>query len=68
MFEIGSPYLTYQINVTVQQLDYRRKTHDAEEKEVWSSVGFAEIGPERVGQNTNTHQRAKTSSPKVRHN
>ena len=65
MFEIKKPYLTYKINVTVQQLDYKRKGVDGNVRDVWSTVGFAEIGPERIGQNTIDYQNGITSSPKV---
>lgn len=66
VFIINPPYLTYKINVTVQQLDYKRKDTNGKMTSVWSTVGFAEIGPEKIGQNTNSDPLfAKTSSPKV---
>ena len=65
IFRVEPPYLTYKINVTVQQLDYNRRGADGKTTGVWSTVGFAEIGPEQIGQNTNTNQFAKTSSPQV---
>lgn len=68
VFEVGKPYLTYTINVTVQQLDYKRRTQKGKivkEKDVWSTVGYAEIGPERMGQNTDANQVGKASVPMV---
>ena len=53
IFDIGDPYITYKINVTVQQLDYNKRSYSTESpEEVWKTVGFAEIGPQRIGDNT----------------
>ena len=69
VYEIGDPYLTYKINVTVQQLDYQERSYkkgkNQKLKDIWYTVGYAEIGPERMGQNTDQNQVGKTSGPKV---
>lgn len=65
MFEILQPYLSYKINVTVQQLDYKESSSDGAARDVWRTVGYAEIGPETFGQNTNQNQVGKTSGPKA---
>lgn len=71
MYDIGDPYVIYRINVTVQQLDYRqRSTEEAEGSEeftpVWRTVGYAVIGPERIGENTNNRRSGLSSGPEVR--
>lgn len=69
VYEMGDPYLTYTVNVTVQQLNYKTKQkNDKKTMNVWSTVGFAEIGPKRMGQNTNANHVGKESSPKVETN
>ena len=70
MFDIEDPYVSYKINITVQQLDYQQNQYDengleTEPKDVWKTVGYAEIGPQRVGQNTNQNQVGETSGPQV---
>ena len=65
MFIIQEPYVTYQINVTVQQLEYQVFQGKGKKKDVWRTVGFAEIGPQRIGQNTAQNQNGKVSGPKV---
>ena len=69
MYDIGDPYLLYRINVTVQQLDYHRKedTESDEPREVWHTIGYATIGPERIGDNTNRKKPGVTSGPEVFH-
>lgn len=72
IFDIGDPYVTYKINVTVQQLSYNRRAYDSSSsEEVWKTVGFAEIGPQRIGDNTkrgNELMDAETSGPQVLEN
>ena len=73
MYDIGDPYVTYNINVTVQQFDFKTTSYGDEQegeqeqegKEVWSTVGYAEIGPQRMGDNTQRQNKAKTSGPQV---
>jgi len=68
VLDIGDPYLIYRINVTVQQLDFKMKTKKngkKVEREVWTTVGNAVIGPERRGDNTNRKANGKTSGPEV---
>ena len=68
VFEIGDPFLTYQINVTVQQYDTRVRVEEASEetREVWNTLGYATVGPERPGDNTANNKDGKTSTPMVR--
>ena len=61
MFDIGDPFVSYTINVTVQQMDFTSLSGET----IWKSVGFAEIGPERHGDNTNRNNPAKASGPQV---
>ena len=70
IFEVGDPYTTYKINVTVQQLDYNQRAYDksATTEEVWKTVGFAEIGPQNIGDNTARGDKlldATSSGPQV---
>lgn len=68
VFEIMEPYLVYKINVTVQQLDYKEtglSGDSRDDRDVWKTIGYAEIGPERLGQNTNQNQVGKTSGPQA---
>lgn len=67
MFEIADPFLTYQINVTVQQYDTRVRAEDGSEKThvVWNTLGYATVGPERPGDNTANNQNGETSTPMV---
>ncbi len=77
MYDIGDPHVLYRINVTVQQLTYTQQTADLEEtdsetktekvapKEVWHTVGYAIIGPERIGDNTNRQKTGTSSGPEV---
>ncbi len=82
MYDIGDPHVLYRINVTVQQLSYIQQTtveSDSEAsdseisdstkvvpKEVWHTVGYAIIGPERIGDNTNRQKPGTSSGPEVR--
>lgn len=61
MFEPLNPYVSYKINVTVQQLEYRNSFGE----DVWRTVGYAVVGPETIGQNTNQNQVGKSSTPSV---
>jgi len=65
--EIRDPFLTYTVNVTVQQLELELRDNSGKEgkKEVWKTVGFAEIGPQRFGDNTQRKNPGKTSGPQV---
>ena len=80
MYDIGDPHVLYRINVTVQQLTYTQQITDLEEadsetsdsktekvapKEVWHTVGYAIIGPERIGDNTNRQKTGTSSGPEV---
>ena len=66
MFIIEDPYVTYKINVTVQQLDYQLiATGNKDKRDIWKTIGYAEIGPQRIGQNTANNQKGTTSGPKV---
>ncbi len=66
MFSFETPYVTYKINVTVQQLDYQLlATGNKEKRDLWKTIGYAEIGPQRIGQNTANNQKGTTSGPKV---
>lgn len=65
--------MLYRINVTVQQLDYH-KIGDSEEMvgeekttstKVWRTIGYATIGPEMMGDNTNRKKSGVTSGPDV---
>ena len=59
MFEVEEPFVTYKINVTVQQL---RKPLYKDEEEKWVTVGFAQIGPEQQGANIQGSLQDGTSS------
>lgn len=65
--EIRDPFLTYTVNVTVQQLELELRDNSGKEgkREVWKTVGFAEIGPQRFGDNTQRKNPGKTSGPQV---
>lgn len=65
--EIRDPFLTYTVNVTVQQLELELRDDSGKEgkREVWKTVGFAEIGPQRFGDNTQRKNPGKTSGPQV---
>ena len=65
MYEINDPYVTYQINITVQQLSFVYSIESGQEEKVWSTIGYAIVGPERIGQNTNANQVGATSGPMV---
>ena len=66
VFIIEDPYVTYKINVTVQQLDYQLiATGNKDKRDIWKTIGYAEIGPQRIGQNTANNQKGTTSGPKV---
>ena len=70
VYDIGDPYVSYNINVTVQQFDFKTTSladqqQGEEGKEVWSTLGYAEIGPQRMGDNTERQNKAKTSGPQV---
>lgn len=65
MFIINDPYLTYKINVTVQQLDYQRINTTGMKEDVWRTIGNAEIGPQKIGQNTAQDQAGQASGPMV---
>ena len=66
MCEIRTPFLVYTVNVTVQQLDFKSKGEDGEEgKDVWKTVGYVEIGPRRIGDNTARKHKGKSSGPQV---
>ena len=66
MCEIRTPFLVYTVNVTVQQLDFKSKGEDGEEGEdVWKTVGYVEIGPRRIGDNTARKHKGKSSGPQV---
>ena len=66
MFEPQRPYVTYKINVTVQELDYRDTSSlNGVSRNVWKTVGYAIVGPETPGQNTNQNQVGKSSTPNV---
>ena len=73
VYDIGDPYILYRINVTVQQLDYHQ-IGDGEEiagqekatsTKVWRTIGYATIGPEMIGDNTNRKKPGVTSGPEV---
>ena len=64
MFDIGDPFLVYRINVTVQQLDYKRNTSDGL-VDRWKTVGYAVIGPQMTTDNTNRKKPGVTSGPQV---
>ena len=65
MFEIGDPFLTYQINVTIQQYDTVLVASDGSESELWRTIGYATVGPEKIGDNTANTQAGSTSTPMV---
>lgn len=67
VFEINDPYVTYKIEVLVQQLDYERYNDKGEKENVWVTVGKAEIGPQRIGQNTQNRTSGRSSGPSVHH-
>ena len=66
MFDVGDPYITYRINVTVQQMDYTVATNSKDgSKTVWKTVGYATIGPQMNIDNTNRKKPGVTSGPQV---
>lgn len=66
MCEIRTPFLVYTVNVTVQQLDFKSKGEDGQEGEdIWRTVGYVEIGPRRIGDNTARKHKGKSSGPQV---
>lgn len=66
-FEILEPYIVYKINVTVQQLDYSKVSDDPDDKvDVWRTIGYVTVGPEKIGDNTaNSYKSGHTSGPQV---
>jgi hypothetical protein len=67
VFEVNQPYLSYRVNVTVQELQYiTRNLSTNQLNEVWKTVGYAVIGPQTIGQNTNQNQVGETSGPNVK--
>uniref|UniRef100_A0A1X7UMY0 Generative cell specific-1/HAP2 domain-containing protein n=1 Tax=Amphimedon queenslandica TaxID=400682 RepID=A0A1X7UMY0_AMPQE len=68
VFEVLQPYITYTINVTVQELDYKREIfgRGGGTEDVWRTIGYAEIGPDRIGQNTNQNQVGKSSGTNIK--
>lgn len=65
-FEVLEPFLTYKINVTVQQLDYSRLGADDGEADVWRTIGYVVVGPHKIGDNTaNTYGPSDSSGPQV---
>ena len=65
VYEIGDPYVTYQINVTVEQVSHTYENNIGQVQEVWSTIGYAIVGQERIGQNTNHNQDGDASGPMV---
>lgn len=67
--DIGDPYVTYTIKVTLQQLDYEIKQNangtNLPPKEIWRNIGKAFVGPQVEAQNINRVEQGKTSTPKV---
>jgi len=62
------PFLTYKINVTVQQLDYSRLEDDSgdDEVDVWRTIGYVIVGPHKIGDNTaNSYGPSDSSGPQV---
>ena len=66
-FEVMEPFLTYKINVTVQQLDYSVLEDDADgEGDVWRTIGYVVVGPHKIGDNTaNSYGPSDSSGPQV---
>lgn len=69
VFDVGDPYIAYQINITVQQVDYtapatKSKNQDST-KIVWKTIGYATIGPQMHIDNTNRKKPGVTSGPQV---
>jgi len=66
-FEVLEPYIVYQINVTVQQLDYSKVSDDPDDQvDVWRTIGYVTVGPQRIGDNTaNAYKSGYSSGPQV---
>ena len=67
-FEVMEPFLTYKINVTVQQLDYSNLEDDPgdDEVDIWRTIGYVIVGPQKVGDNTaNSYGPSDSSGPQV---
>jgi len=67
-FEVMKPFLTYKINVTVQQLDYSSLEDDPGDVEIdiWRTIGYVVVGPQKVGDNTaNSYGPSDSSGPQV---
>ncbi|XP_065882454.1 hapless 2-like [Dysidea avara] len=67
-FEVMEPFLTYKINVTVQQLDYSVLEDDADgEGDVWRTIGYVVVGPHKIGDNTaNSYGPSDSSGPQIK--
>eukprot|EP00731_Ephydatia_muelleri_P027288 Em0019g161a len=65
IFEIGNPYVTYWINITVERLGYMAKAADGRQMPVWSTVGSTLIGPQNIGDNTASKKNSTTDVPEI---
>lgn len=65
--DIGNPYMTYTIKVTLQQLDFQNKTSSENNtsENVWRTIGTAYVGPQMEAQNIPEAIRGNASSPQV---
>lgn len=65
--EIGQPYVTYTIRVTLQQLDFKNKTlsKNGTTESVWRTIGTAYVGPQTESHNIPEMIKGNSSSPEV---
>ncbi len=68
--DIGDPYVTYTIKVTLQQLDYEKQRIAKNGtrlpiKQVWKTIGTAYAGPQNEAQNIPEVKKGNSSSPQV---
>ena len=68
--DIGDPYVTYVIKVTLQQLSYEKQTAAKNGtrlplKQVWKTIGTAFAGPKNEAGNIDRMGKGNSSSPQV---
>jgi hypothetical protein len=65
--DIGHPYVTYTIRVTLQQLDFKNMTalRNGTHETVWRTIGTAYAGPQREAHNIPKVVKGNSSSPQV---
>lgn len=70
MHDIGDPYVTYTIKVTLQQLNYEQRVlaNNATKlppTQVWKTIGTAYVGPQQEAQHIAEVVKGNSSSPQV---